>query len=100
MFGKLLEEDYILKILERVWILKDGIEIYVFKVCEVLKFLYEKCKGRKSGFLLEVLKNLLIKYFRDIFWSLKFYLLFYGVLWLYVVLEDIGVWELVFLLVD
>ena len=100
MPGKSPEEDYILKISERARTLKDGIEIYVFKVCEVLKSLREKCKGRKSGSLLEALKNSLTKHFRDIFWSLKLHLLFHGVPWPYAALEDIGAWESVSLSAD
>ena len=100
MPGKSPEEDYILKISERARTLKDGIEIYVFKVCEVLKSLHEKCKGRKSGSLPEALKNSLTKHFRDIFWSLKLHLLFHGVPWPYAALEDIGAWESVSLSAD
>lgn len=93
MPGKSPEEDYILKILERAQTLKDGIEIYVSKVCEVLKSLHEKCKGRKSGSLAEALKNSLTKHFRDIFWSLNFtccFMVFHGrtLLWRTLVLGN------------
>ena len=71
MPGESPEEDYILKILERAQTLKDGIEIYVSKVCKVLKSLHERCERRESGSLPEALKNSLTKHFRDIFWSLK-----------------------------
>lgn len=100
MPGKSPEEDYILKILKRAQILEDRIEIYVSKVCEVLKSLHERCERRESGSLPEALKNSLTKHFRDIFWSLKLHLLFHGVPWPYAALEDIGAWELVSLSAD
>lgn len=57
--------------------LKNKLEKYVVKVCELLKKLNKECCPRENEDLPEGLKASLRENFRDIYWSLKLHMLFH-----------------------